>query len=152
MAITRRVAAILREELPRAESLPKDGQAGYARARFAAQLARTELQTALQMAADFEQEQQNLCLARMAHVIAATNPEAAEELLGRIRRTEPYTDLWAVGVAFRMAPADLPRAIRIVERFADSRPLVNRSLGLGAIAWAIRDTNPQQAADCLSRP
>jgi hypothetical protein len=145
------VAKILREEQSRAEALSTAEWPGYARGLFAAQLARTDPQTALRIASEAAADDQARHYQNIAHVVAASNPAAAEEALSRIGK-HLYVDDPAVRVAFRMAPVDLPRAIRLVEQIDTSQfRHTEKTRGLGVIAWAIRNMDPQRARDLLRR-
>ena len=93
-------------------------------------MARTDPQTALRLASEAKDDEQRRHYQNIAHVLAATNPELAEEALRRIGE-RGYVDSPAVRVAYRMASVDLPRAIRLVEDIDDQQHPVEK-----CAAWA----------------
>jgi protocatechuate 3,4-dioxygenase beta subunit len=143
-----RVATILREELPQVQALSTQEWPGFARGYFAAQFARVEPETALEMASEAPPDEQVRHYQNVAHVLGNVNPELAEQTLGRITNNR-YVNSPVVRVVYRMASVDLERAIRLAEGIQDHSWPGERSRGLGVIAWAIRQEQPEKARGLL---
>lgn len=145
-----RVATILRDELPQVQALSNKEWAGFARGFFAAQLARVEPQTALTMASEAAADDQVRHYQNIAHILGNLHPELAEQTLGRISENR-YVNSPVVRVVYRMATADLDRAIRLADGIQDQSWPGEKARGIGVIAWAIHDTQPEKARELLRR-
>jgi hypothetical protein len=136
------VLDVLEEGRTIAVELPAEEWPGFARATFAEVLARFDLDAAVGMVAEMADDEQDRHFGNMASRLAAHDPAAAEEVLGRLRRD------WGsykpqVAVCYRMAPVDLERARRIAGASAV------KALAYGAMARALADSDPELARELL---
>ncbi|MEM9659454.1 MAG: carboxypeptidase-like regulatory domain-containing protein, partial [Planctomycetota bacterium] len=141
---------LLRGELADAKELSTTEWPGHARASFAERLALFEPETALAMVAEADEDDRTRHYRNLAHAVAATDPALAEQALGRIGNHR-YVDEPAIRVAYRMAATDLPRALAVVERINSRRLPVAKANGLGAVAMAIFETDPDRAGELLQQ-
>jgi hypothetical protein len=139
---------ILRAELPQATALSTKEWPGYARASFAERLSLFDPDVALEMISQADPEDQTRHYQNMAHALAAVKPDVAESALRRITGHR-YVDAPAVRVAYRMAPIDLPRALRLLDRIDQRQRPTEPARGLAVIAYALKETNPSKAKDLL---
>ncbi len=140
---------ILRNELSQARALAKSDWPGFARGSFAAQLARFDPETALEMIREIDRDDQTRHYQNIAHLLANIRPEMAEDIVKRIGKHR-YVDAPAVRVAYRMAAVDLPRALGLLEHIDTQQRPVERARGLGVIAFAIKDKDPEKARELLA--
>ena len=142
--------AILRDEMPQARTLATNDWPGYARGSFAQSLARFDPETALKIVSEADEDDQVRYLMNIAHRLAATDPDTAEEALKRIKNVR-YVDAPQVRVAYRMAKADVERAIRLLDGIDDRNRPTERARGLAMIAMSIHEDHPERARDLLKQ-
>lgn len=138
---------ILREGIPLAEDLPREEWAGFARASFAEELGRYDYETALRFIEESEpKEDRGRYFGNLAHELAAVNPAAAEELLGRQDFGQLFRpSRFVQRVVHDMAPVDLERALRLADLHDDS------GFSHGMIALALAEPEPDAAREALHR-
>lgn len=144
----REAADVLAGELRHVKALGKTDWPGYARGTFASQLARYNLPTALTLIKGLTEQDQTRHFQNTAHLLANLQPEQAEQLVKEIDEHR-YVDAPAVRVAYRMAQVDLARALRLLESIDVQQRPTEKARGLGVIAYAIRDTDPQKSRELL---
>ena len=76
---------IISSQLPQAKELSTEGWAAYARSSFAESFARYDLDAAIELVKEVEEDDQERHFRNMAHRIAATNPEGAEKARKHLR-------------------------------------------------------------------
>lgn len=134
---------ILDEGLELARTLPAEEWSGYARGRFAEELAQVDLEPALELVKGIG-EDEGRHLGNIAHELAAIDPMAAERLLASLTPSGAWDqERYAPRVCYRMALADSARARSI----ADRSPVAAQCYGTMALALAERE--PATARELL---
>ena len=135
---------ILAEGQEIASQLPAVEWAAFARATFAEELAQVDLPAALELVRAMPRDQRRH-LGNIAHELAALDPEAAEELLGRLTSAGGGNrSTYAPRVCYRMATRDLERAQRIADRCGAAGQCY------GMLALALAATEPATAKELLA--
>ena len=112
--------------------LPFVGASAWARGRLAEELATVDLSAALNLLKSTEDNRDfDQYLGRIAHELAGTRQPDAERVLTMMRDVWPHVrDEYTQRVCYRMATADLPRALALASRMKTPR-LQARALGDG---------------------
>jgi tetratricopeptide (TPR) repeat protein len=118
---------------------------GFARGNFAETLALVDPTAARELVKDLDESEHGRHHGNIAHRLAATNPEQAEEFLVAIRQDRSISP-YGVRVCYRMAPVDLERARRIAAKLAQPE---HRAHALGVMALAMADKDPDTARELL---
>ncbi|GIW93822.1 MAG: hypothetical protein KatS3mg110_1863 [Pirellulaceae bacterium] len=139
---------ILQQHLEQVGTLSPRQWSGYARGLFAEQLARFDLEEALKLVEELEPAYQARHLINIAHIMGSENPPAAEMVLKRVNNGG-LSQTGVVRVVYRMAPVDLPRAMRLVQNIDVSEFPADRPHALGVMAYALKDQDPQKARKLL---
>ena len=136
--------AIVDEALPTARQLPKTDWNDSVRGGLAEVVALFDTKSALGLVEGRKGVDQQL--GGIAHRLAGTNPQAAEQVLNMLAPDKHYSSEYAVRVCHRLATKDLPRARALVDRMGRA-DLVPHALGV--MAWALADTETDAARGLL---
>jgi hypothetical protein len=137
---------ILRATEADAKALPTTGWAAYARGCFAESLARVDLPAALALIADlkdsfeFDRHHNNIAL-----ILAATRPEEAEQVLGKVRQAF-QRDQRMPYLAYRMARIDYAYAHRLVEGMSEG---TSKARAYGLLARGLAEKHRPEAIEVL---
>ena len=146
---------LLRETLPAARELPKEGWGGYARGSFAEELAQVDRAAALQLIREVGDREAlpDRHRLNMAQELASRDPAQAEWLLTTLKDRDQLVRALS-RICHAMALKDPDRARQLANRDfgnvrnAEALPFA-RAHALGMIALAIADTDKPKAARFL---
>ncbi len=147
-----RGSKLLREFEPTALELPKQGWDAYARGRFAEELSQVAPDAASKLIEGLDETPDSIPdrhRINVAQELASRDPAAAGRLLDGLKQPSSIIRRGA-GVAHAMAPKDLARARRIVNRMTEfpkefGQWPFNHAHALGMMAHALAGVNKDQA-------
>lgn len=145
---------VLREGEEIARQLPTAAFGGYARGAFAEELAQIDLEAALALTKDLQDEREyDRHHGNIAHELAAKRPDDTERVLNMVREQSERSriaprDQYRVRVCYRMITADPERARAIADQAHDA---YQRAYAYGTMAHAVAESKPDLATELLRK-
>jgi protocatechuate 3,4-dioxygenase beta subunit len=150
---TQRGTKLLLDNLPTAQELNRSGFDAYLRGAFAQELAQVDLAAALALVNEItDYSEQTRHLANIAHEIAAAQPAEAENIFAEYPPPPEGSNLinqkdrYVVRACYRMAQADLPRAIRLADTIVCP---FTRAHAHGVMAVGVSKTDVPKAGELV---